>query len=300
MERRDFGATGIVVSALGFGAGQIGGEELSEDQAGRLLHEVLDLGITFIDTARGYGLSEERIGRHLKGRRGQFVLSSKGGYGVDGVADWTAEVVTRGVEDALRRMACDVIDVFHLHSCPRDVLERGEVLGALERARDAGKIKVAAYSGENDALAWAIDSGRFGSVQCSVNLCDQRSLDERIVRASARGLGLVAKRPIANVAWRFKDRPVGDYAEVYWTRLRAMQAGLLGHEEPPFGIPWGELALRFSAFSPGVSSAIVGTRSSEHLQESVKVVARGPLPGAIVLKLREAFRAADDNWDGQV
>ena len=268
---RPFGSTGLQVSALGFGAGQIGGAELSEDEAAKLLHGAIDLGITFVDTARGYGLSEERIGRHLSDRRARFVLSSKGGYGVDGAADWTAEVITRGVDEALGRLRTDVIDVFHLHSCPRDVLERGEVSGALTRAREAGKIRVCAYSGENDALAWAIDSGHFGSVQCSVNVCDQRGIVRGVASASAKQLGVVAKRPLANFAWRFADRPVGDYAEVYWERLRAMQSGALAATESPFGIAWPELALRFSAFAPGVSSAIVGTRSLEHLSASAEI-----------------------------
>src|SRR4051794_28359829 len=101
---RSFGKTGLSVSALGFGAGQIGSPELNEEEAARLLHGALDLGVTFFDTARGYGLSEERIGRHLSSHRARFVLSSKGGYGVDGVPDWTAEVIARGIDDALGRL----------------------------------------------------------------------------------------------------------------------------------------------------------------------------------------------------
>ncbi len=297
---RAFGTTGLHVTRLGFGAGQIGGPELSEDDAARLLHCALDLGITLIDTARGYGLSEERIGRHLADRRASFVLSSKGGYGVDGVPDWTAEVVTRGIDDALGRLRTDVIDVFHLHSCPREVLERGEVIGALQRARDAGKIRVCAYSGENDALQWAVTSGAFASVQCSVNICDQRSLDGAVAQASALGLGVVAKRPLANFVWRFSERPVGDYAETYWGRLRAMQAAGLGHDEPPFGIAWPDLALRFSAFAPGVSSAIVGTRNISHLRSCAEIVERGPLPSDALARLRAAFTAEDRGWDGQI
>ena len=296
---RAFGSTGLQVSALGFGAGHIGGSELSEEQAAQLLSAALDMGITFIDTARGYGLSEERIGRHLSGRRASFVLSSKGGYGVDGAVDWTAEAVTLGIDGALGRLRTDVIDVFHLHSCPRDVLERGEVPEALTRAREAGKIRVCAYSGENDALSWAIDSGIFGSVQCSVNLCDQRSIVGGVARARARSLGVVAKRPLANFAWRFADRPGGDYAETYWGRLRAMQA-TPGGAELPFGLSWPELALRFSAFAPGVSSAIVGTRSLAHLRASREIVARGPLPADLFARLRSVFDSCDSGWEGQI
>src|SRR6185295_18171863 len=85
--QREFGTTGLVVSALGFGAGQIGDESMGEVQAGALLNAALDLGITLVDTARGYGLSEERIGTHLAHRRQEFVLSTKVGYSVPGYDD---------------------------------------------------------------------------------------------------------------------------------------------------------------------------------------------------------------------
>jgi aryl-alcohol dehydrogenase-like predicted oxidoreductase len=301
METRAYGKTGLTVSVLGFGAGQIGEDSpgegsLDEKGAARLLGEVLDLGVTLVDTARSYGLSEERIGRHLAHRRGDFVLSTKGGYGVDGVADWTGEVITRGIEDALRRLRTDWIDVFHLHSCPRDVLERGEVTRALEDARSQGKIRVAAYSGDNDALAWAARSEVFGAIQCSLNVSDQDALASSIPAAAERGLGVIAKRPIANAAWRFAERPAGDYAEVYWERLRAMQLDR-------GGIDWPDYALRFSAYAPGVSSVIVGTKRIEHLRANAELVARGALPGALVDAARAAFeRCAREagGWPGEV
>jgi aryl-alcohol dehydrogenase-like predicted oxidoreductase len=296
METRTFGNTGLRVSVLGFGAGHVGGDDLSEEAASRLLNEVLDLGVTLIDTARSYGLSEERIGRHLAHRRDAFVLSTKGGYGVEGVPDWTAEVITRGIDDALRRLRTDRIDVFHLHSCPRDVLERGEVIDALDRARKAGKIRVAAYSGENDALEHAVMSGRFGAVQCSVNVCDQRVLEHVIPSAAKRGLGVIAKRPIANAAWRFAHRPSGDYAEAYWERLQSLHVDR-------HALDWLEYALRFSAHAPGVSSIIVGTRNIEHLRHNAALVATGPLPVRSYYDARAEFTLsalAAGGWEGLV
>jgi aryl-alcohol dehydrogenase-like predicted oxidoreductase len=296
METRALGSSGLFVSVLGFGAGQIGEASLDEADARRLLHEVLDLGVTLVDTARGYGLSEERIGRHLSHRRDDFVLSTKGGYGAEGADDWTANAITRGIEDALRRLRTDRIDVFHLHSCPRDVLERGDVVEALARAKDAGKVRVAAYSGENDALDWAAASGRFGALQCSVNVCDQAALDASIAAAARAGMGVIGKRPIANAAWRFDSRPAGDYAETYWERLQAM-----GLERG--GVDWAEYALRFSAFAPGVASVIVGTRTIDHLRANAAIVAKGALPRVLVDAARASFvhhaRVAG-GWPGQV
>ncbi|HYF64767.1 MAG TPA: aldo/keto reductase [Herpetosiphonaceae bacterium] len=293
MERRAFGSSGLEVSVLGLGAGQVGDGGLAEDDAARLLHAALDAGITLIDTARGYGLSEERIGRHLAGRRHEFVLSTKVGYDIPGHADWTGPAVTAGIERALRTLQTDHLDIVHLHSCDLDVLRRGEVIEALEAARAAGKIRVAAYSGENEELAWAVDSGRFGSLQTSINICDQRDIGTLLPRAAQRGMGVIAKRPVANAPWRFAERPVGDYAEEYWLRLQAM-----GLRPGPF--EWQELALRFTAFTPGVHSCIVGTANLDHLRRNIELVGRGPLPADTVAEIRAAFKQHDDNWLGEV
>ena len=286
---------GLRVSVLGFGAGQIGQttNDLDEREVSTLLHGALDLGVTLIDTARGYGASEERIGRHLGARRDEFVLSTKGGYGVDGVPDWTAASITQGVEAALGRLRTDRIDVFHLHSCPREILERGEVVRALDDAVQSGKVRVAAYSGENDALAWAVHAGAFGSLMCSVNLVDQRALDGAVAEAARRGLGVIAKRPLGNMCWRFRERPIGEYAEVYWERFQSLPARAPEDD-------WTNVALRFAAFAPGVSSAVVGTRSLAHLRQHVAAVAEGPLDPAQVAELRAWFRASDQGWEGQI
>jgi aryl-alcohol dehydrogenase-like predicted oxidoreductase len=288
--KRTFGSSTLEVSVLGFGAGHVGGDDLSEDEAGTLLNAALDLGINLIDTARGYGLSEERIGRHLAHRRDDFVLSTKGGYGVDGVQDWTGEVITKGIERALRVMRTDHIDIFHLHSCPVETLQREDILGALDEAKRSGWVRCIAYSGENEALAMAVQSGYFDSVQCSVNLFDQRSLWTLLTQTN---LGVIAKRPIANAAWQFSERPVGQYAEPYWERMKAMKL-------EPQGGDWLELALRFSAFVPGVSSIIVGTGKLANLKRNLELVSRGALPEWEVERWRGAFQTHDQGWIGQV
>jgi aryl-alcohol dehydrogenase-like predicted oxidoreductase len=293
MERRPLGSTGLQVSALGFGAGPVGDAALSEDDAGRLLHGVLDAGITLIDTAPSYGTSEERIGRHLQRRRGEFVLSTKCGYGVPGVEDWTGPCITQGIELALRRLRTDVIDVMHFHSCPVDVLGRPGVVEALTRAVEQGKVRVAAYSGDNHALAHALNMRRFGSIQVSVNLFDQRAIDWGIARAREQGVGVIAKRPLGNAPWRFWERPEAQDVALYWSRMRQMALEARG-------LDWGEMALRFAAFVPGVASCIVGTTKLENLLRNVKALEHGPLAPEHVSHIRDAFRRNDHGWDGQI
>jgi aryl-alcohol dehydrogenase-like predicted oxidoreductase len=292
---RAFGATGVTVPALGFGAASAGDPTLSEAEAGALLNGAVDAGATLIDTARSYGLSEERIGRHLSHRRRELVLSTKVGYGVPGRSDWTGPAVEAGIDLALGKLQTDVIDIVHLHSCPSDVLRRGEVVDALVRAREAGKIRVAAYSGDGDALDLAVDSGRFGGIQTSVNLCDLASEEKgTVARAVARGMGVLAKRPLANAPWARTAPPAGDEAAAaYFHRWSRLAYGLGGLEP-------AEVALRFAAFAPGVAAAIVGTRSLARLSAHLAAVARGPLPEALQNTLLARWRERGAGWPGMI
>jgi len=293
MNIQPYGHSGLSVSRLGLGAGQIGDAALAEDEVGRLLHAALDAGITLIDTARGYGLSEERIGRHLQRRRQDFVLSTKVGYGIPGHADWTAGAITAGIDAALQRLRTDVLDIVHLHSCALQTLQALEVIDALDRARTAGKLRVPAYSGENEALGWAIDSGRFGGVECSVSLFDQGGLPATLPRARALGLGVIAKRALGNAPWRFAQRPAGDYCEAYWVRMQALALDT-------GGLPWDAFALRFAAWRPEVSCTLLGTCSVDHLQRAVACVDAGPLPAAQVAQVRARFGAVGRGWRGEL
>ncbi len=293
IRQRAFGATGILIPPLGYGAAAAGDPALTEAEAGALLNGALDAGATLLDTARSYGLSEERIGRHLSHRRRDFILSTKVGYGVPGLPDWTGPAVAAGIDGALERLRTDVIDVVHLHSCPREVLERGDVVEALVRALEDGKVRVAAYSGDGDALEWAIDSRRFGGIQTSVNLCDLASLENGSVsRAATRGMGVLAKRPLANAPWARRSPPADDEAAAaYFQRWRELAYDLAWFEP-------AELALRLAAYLPGVSAAIVGTRSLARLSAHLAAVARGPLPQDLQDRLLARWRERGAQWPG--
>ena len=255
---RNFGNTNLKVSALGFGAGEIGDYAVSEKDSEKILNTVLDLGINLIDTARGYFASEERIGRYISHRRDEFILSTKVGYSIEGYADWSYDIILAGVDKALELMKTDYIDIVHLHSCDLNTLQRGEVIEALHKTIEQGKVKIVAYSGENEELKFAVDSNSFGSIQTSVNICDQIDLDGSIKQAKEKGMGVIAKRPIANAPWRFSARPVGHYCEEYWHRWKTMNL--------PAQENWLDTFLRFTVFTNGVDTAIVGTTNVEHLK----------------------------------
>jgi len=296
MQTRSFGQTGLRVTALGFGAMQLNDGRVSEAEAGRMLNAVLDAGVNLFDTARGYGLSEERIGRHLAHRRQAFVLSTKVGYGLPGVPDWTYACIIAGVDAALGRLRCEHLDIVHLHSCPLPILVQGEVIAALDACAKAGKLRVVAYSGENAELDFALRSGRFGSVQTSISLCDQGNLRQRLPALVAGGLGVIAKRPIAGAVWRLTQRPDEPAEGQYWDRWQAMGLADLVQVGS-----WNEVALRFTAHCPGVASSIVGTKNLDHFKQNLAWVEKGPLPPEQVALLRAAYQAHDQRgWPGLI
>lgn len=288
MQKRQYGQSEFEVSVIGLGANQIGTHEMNDHYAHEVLEQAFKAGVTLYDTALVYGASEERIGRFVQSRRERLVLSSKVGYGIDRVPDWSYQSVSKGIDQSLKRLRTDYIDIMHLHSCDLQTLERGEVIEALLDARQAGKIRAAAYSGENEALEWAIQSGHFDGVQCSVNLCDQKSLQQYLPQASK--LGVIAKRPLANAFWRFDERPVGNYTENYWERWQQLELEL--------PLPMDELALRFAAFAPGVNSAIIGTTQPRRFEQNLELLEKGPLPDDILAELQERFAERGADWAG--
>jgi aryl-alcohol dehydrogenase-like predicted oxidoreductase len=292
MERRRLGQSDLLVAPLGLGAGAIGGTDLTEDEAGTLLNRAVDLGMNLVDAAPSYGLAEERIGRHLSWRRRDVVLSTKGGYGVPGVPEWTGECIRRGVDRALGLFRTDVLDLFHLHSCPLDTLRREDLLQACTDVVRGGKVRVIAYSGEGDALDFAVTSGVFGAIQTSVNACDQRGLDRGVKAAAARGMGVIAKRPLANAPWRPAPPPDDAAAAEYWKRFHQMAL-------PPRD-DWAATFLRFASFAPGVTTCLVGTRRLAHLAECAAAVEAGTLPEYEVKLLATAFRRVDAGWGGLI
>jgi aryl-alcohol dehydrogenase-like predicted oxidoreductase len=285
---RDFGNTGLKVSALGFGAGQIGDYNVPEKQVEQLLNAALDSGINLIDTARGYYASEERIGKYISHRRNEFVLSTKVGYSIEGFNDWTYDITLAGVDEALKILKTDYIDIVHLHSCDIEILKRGEVIEALHKTIKNGKVRTAAYTGENEELKFAVDSNSFGSIMTSVNICDQIDIDGSIKSAKEKGMGVIAKRPLANALWKFAERPYGNYAEAYWLRWKEMN---LPEED------WFDTFIRFSVFTEGIDTAIVGTTNPDHLKQSIRSIERGPLPDEIYKLIRNSF---NPDWRGEV
>lgn len=266
---------------LGLGAGPLGDLQVDETRARDVVHAALDRGITFFDTAPSYGASEDRLGRLLERRR-DVLVATKGGYGVEGVPDWTGETIRLGIERALRVLRRETLDVFFLHSCPLETVQDAAILHELDRALAAGKIRARGYSGDGAPLAWAVSSGRFDVVECSVNVVDRAGL------AHAGKLPIIAKRALMNGAFDHEGRPEREDIAVYWERLRARPFD-------PGPLSWAEVALRFAAHADGVRCTLVGTTRPEHVAFAADAHGRGPLDPATIGRLDRSW---DPAWQG--
>ena len=298
MQQRTLGKTGLPISRLGVGLAEIGNQLTFDEvhEADAVLNTALDNGITFLDTAACYGISEELIGRTVAQRRGEFVLASKCGHVAGGYEGepWTRQTVRDSIERSLQRMQTDVIDLMQLHSCGIDVLEKGDVIDEVQKARAAGKVRFIGYSGDNAAAAWAVNSGLFDTLQTSFNLVDQHAHTKLFDQVQAQNMGLIIKRPIANGAWGAQNSP-SEYAAEYFRR-----AGIMQQDGPLPAAPdnriW--LSLGFTLAHAAVDTVIVGTRNPAHMRSNIEWVnSLPPLSAQTVDELHHRFAQHDDGWE---
>lgn len=310
MKRHTFGNTGLEVSPLGFGAAPVGFLKTDQQQVTQIVNMLLDRGVNLIDTAAIYEGSEEAIGRAVAGRRSEYILVSKCGQATSalGGEEWSAALIEQTIDQSLQRLRTDFLDAMLLHSCDLPTLEKGEAIAALVKAREAGKIRFAGYSGDNKAAAYAAEHPELAVVETSINICDQANIDLMQLTAAQKDVGVIAKRPLANAAWKKASAQpefYASYAAEYTRRFEAMHLSLqdLGFEGPREKV-WPEVALRFALSHPGVHTAIVGTTNPQHAEANLEIVEKGPLPQETVKKIKKAFRdaeaAAGSTWPGQI
>ena len=290
IERRPLGRTGTEVTILGYGAmelrGQPRGPAITDEAAGQVLNAVLDAGINLIDTSVDYGRSEELIGRYLGHRRDEYFLASKCGCPLDlptGTPppyphDYRPANVRAGVEQSLRRLGTDRLDLVQVHMSPsRDQLEQDQTIGTLQSLRDEGKVRFIGMSGTLPNLPDHLAMGVFDVFQIPYSAL-QREHEELITQAAAAGAGTLirggAARGTLAADKTGQPGPIGLPPGAGQERWAA--AGLDGLLD---GMSRMEFVLRFTLSHPGLSSTIVGTANPEHLRANLAVAGRGPLPG---------------------
>src|SRR3954447_16283840 len=284
---RQMRKTGLVVSRLGYGAMELAGapkaRAISESDALRFINRVVDLGINYIDTSIDYGLSEQLIGKALQHRRAEIILASKCAcqVGIEGVGRggekhiYTGANVTAGVEQSLRRLRTDHLDVVQVHGNPsRKELEDGGVIEALLTLQRQGAVRHLGISSRLPLLAEFVDVDYFNLVQVPYSAL-QRQNEEVIAALSRAGKAVVA-RGVTGRGAPAKDwatRPIGTAdGEVQQLWQRARLDEMLGEMSRI------EFMIRFAISNDNVDVALVATTDEGHLAADIAYAMKGPLP----------------------
>ncbi|TAJ83210.1 aldo/keto reductase [Reyranella sp.] len=321
MERRRLGRTGLNVSVLGYGAGAVGGlftKGAAADQE-RALSRALEAGINYFDTAPVYGNgeSERNLGRALKALKADVVVGTKVRLTADHRAD-VAGAIVRGMEESLKRMGRDHVDLFQLHN-PLTAQDAGDKLAidivleqvapAMEKLKASGKTRFIGFSGvgEPAALLRAVESKLFDTVQvvynalnpsaggpmpagapgldygCLLDKAKAADMGTIIIRALAGGAlsGTTDRHPLAmqDVA------PIGSAPDFAADVARAKKLEPLVRDGVAGSLT--ELGERFVISHPAVSTMLIGYSNLDHLEAAIAAVEKGPLPSTVLKRVNE-------------
>jgi aryl-alcohol dehydrogenase-like predicted oxidoreductase len=288
---RTLGGTGADVTILSYGAmelrGRPRGPEIADEDAGRLLNAVVDSGINLIDTSPDYGRSEELIGSYLGHRRDEFFLASKCGCLLEIPAgasppyphDYSPENVRAGVEQSLRRLRTDHLDLVQVHMSPSQAtLEANHTVETLRGLQAEGKVRFIGMSGILPNLPDHLAMGVFDVFQIPYSAV-QRDHEELITEAADAGAGTFIRGGAARgAASQDKNWRAGPLSQDPGVGQRNWEtsgiAGLLSEA----GMSNMEFVLRFTLSHPGLSTTIVGTSNPAHLASNIAIAEKGPLP----------------------
>jgi aryl-alcohol dehydrogenase-like predicted oxidoreductase len=304
---RTLGRTQADVTILGYGAmelrGQSRGPEIDDDTAGRLLNAVLDGGINLIDTSPDYGRSEELIGKHLGHRRDEFFLASKCGCLIEIPADaqppyphdYSPANVRADVEQSLRRLRTDRLDLVQVHMSPSvEQLRDNQTVETLQELRKEGKVRFIGMSGILPNLPGQIAMDVFDAFQIPYSAV-QRDHEELITAAAATGAGTLIRGGAARGApSEDKNWRTGPLSQPAGLGQRNWAASGIGDLLAGSGMTPMEFVLRFTLSHPYLSTTIVGTASPGHLQSNIATAEKGPLPADLYAEAKSRLQPADE------
>ncbi|MCH2171805.1 aldo/keto reductase [Myxococcota bacterium] len=285
-----FGPTGHRTTRLGFGAMELSGFDgpLADERVDRVLNGVLDAGINLIDTAPDYASSEELIGAHISHRRDEFFLASKCGCLVgrtpelrDGrlTHDFSPANIRAGVEQSLRRMKTDHLDLVQVHSSPsQSILEEHGTVEAMQVLRDEGKVRFLGMSSVLPDLLDHIAMGVFDVFQIPYSAL-QPEHGEAIRVAARAGAGTIVRGGVARGAPDLD--PDHGSSHDFWRGFVRERRGVWERanlDELLDGETRTGFLLRFVLGHEDLQTTIVGTANPDHLAANVEAAERGPLP----------------------
>ncbi|HEY9218898.1 MAG TPA: aldo/keto reductase [Phenylobacterium sp.] len=311
MDMVRLGRTGVEVSVAGLGCG--GASRLgmargaSAEEAADIVRLALDLGITFIDTARAYG-TEEAVGLGLKGRRDGVFVSTKASPtrgGVGGAELLTAAELAHSIEQSLQRLQTDRIDLFNLHGVQLAHYDHcvETLVPELERQQQAGKIRFLGLTEQfgrdtrHETLGRAVPDGRFDVVMVGFNLLNPSARKAVFPLTQANDVGTLIMFAVR--------RALSDPATLREVVAKLMDSGQVGSGVLDPGDPLGfveshpqvsslvQAAYRYCRHEPGANVILTGTGSGAHLEENVRSILAPPLPKELLERLDLAFGKVD-------
>ncbi len=259
------GRTGIEVTRLGYGAGHR--KPMTEQQNQAMVQRVVDSGITLIDTANDYGNSEEMIGLAISDRYSEVTVSTKCGCSPNGHI-WNRDNLFRGLEESLKRLKTDCIDIMQTHGGSVREFEENGAVDALLEMREQRMVNWIGTSTNLPDLPTLIEWDVFDIFQLPYSALD-RTHEEWITKAAESGAGILIRGGVA-----LGEPGVGKGSTSEWQAFE--DAGLDELREE--GESRTAFILRFVANHPSAHCNLVGTTSPAHLQENIDAMLRGPLP----------------------
>ena len=280
MKYRKLGRTGLMISEIGLGCGgKFAFPETSDDEIVRATNLALDSGVNFLDTGSNYGLghSEIRIGKLFKHRRKDFYLATKCGShlileeGKEPAVkrDFSYDGLISSVQDSLKRMQTDYVDLLQFHTATAKALEKdGEALAALLEMKKRGYCRYLGASCDGDRAIEAINTGILDCIQISFNVAAQEPIAKILPLAQKENIGVIVKEPVANVFFMGIPKPGEDYAWQHATWERCQKFLYLKDIAKPKPV---QAALQFVLAQPAVTTAIVASVTADHMKGNLVV-----------------------------
>lgn len=285
MKYRKLGITDLKVSVIGVGTWQFGGEwgkSYSAQEVEQILGKAKELGINLIDTAECYGdhLSEQLIGKAIKKSREEWVIATKFGHHFHGHKNrtnhWTASKVMAQLDESLRALQTDYIDLYQFHSGPDEAFLQDELWTALDKQKQAGKIRHLGISiKDNDNLLQTEGASQVqaGAIQVVYNRLDRKA-EQRVFPACSRlQLGVLARVPLASgyLTGKYQsgsifpanDVRAGHDQQEREDKLRQVQD--IRRSEVPEGVAMASWALAWCLQHPAVTCVIPGCKDVEQV-----------------------------------